>query len=285
MKQETRECIRLTDSRLVLRGPWVQNRYGFNNDTIEIGIYVISQSMLEIGEKWGDVLAILQVKIPDSMNGANLPKVEIATNTKLWTKELIVAVEQVLRESCQIKGNEYGKLVVGDKGPHYKRTIEYAIKKLEIAFQNELELVLEDGRRLVGDLESDMNNCFEETLHVWGNVKDPATQRSERLLVFTAKDLHPFLWPGASKKPSWTKNKEIWCKKLELVVVSYLNLLASFASHPLNEQIAAIARNLSINSEWSVICHKVLQHLLSLPPESREDERIAKAFKLIEQVS
>ena len=286
-----KKYIELADGRQVRRGPWI-DKSGFwrmSERGFRIGVYAISEHMLQHGEQWGDVIILLEVEIPVNYSGTvKLPIIRV-TNKELWAKALTTEVVRVLRQSTRDqKALDYGKIRIIKQSGRYKKEIKYIVGKVSRVLEKEKELILPDGRRLVGDLGFTLDWSREtiahDDLHVWGNIKGPTTEETERTLLLTIKDLYHLLWPGSIKEPSWTKNKEVWCKKLEFVVVNYLNLLVDFASPPLKKQIRAIVSVLAGKSEWAVICHNVLQKLLSLNPEDREDEKITRALELIDEV-
>jgi hypothetical protein len=92
-------------------------------------------------------------------------------------------------------------------------------------------------------------------------------------------------WPEPEKQPYCVKHPEIWCKKLEFLVITYLNMLVAFSAHHFGKQIGAIAQKLTNQSEWSVMVHQLMQKLLTLDPDAREDERVRQIFELAEQLS
>ncbi|MBI5733631.1 MAG: hypothetical protein HY973_01665, partial [Candidatus Kerfeldbacteria bacterium] len=210
-----KKCI-LADGRIVIRGPWI-NRSGYylvSTHKFRIGIYAISQEMLQHNEKYGDNLDILEVGVPVGFCGnITLPKIQIL-NQELWTRDLLTEVIRVLRQS-----NEYSQ-----------RVTEYVAGKLSRMFEKEKELILKDNNRLVGDLDSSLgwgkgSSPGHEDLQIWGNIKNPQTGNTEKTNLLTINDLYILIWPGSTKTPTYVKNKEIWCKKLEFLVINYLNLL------------------------------------------------------------
>jgi len=266
-----KKYIKLADGREVRRGPWIdQSGFLLTQEKFRVGIYALDPATLVYrgGEKWGDSITILEVKIRANYGSVKLPEINIFEKG-LWTKDLTTEVIRVLRQS--------------DKD---KKVIGYVIAKLT---GKEKELILGDGRRLLGDLEFSLHSNRDAIAHndltVFGNIKDPKMGEMEKTTLFTIKYLYLFLWPGSDKRPTWTKNREIWCKKLEFVVINYLHLLVDFAVAPMNKQISEIARDLADKSEWAVVCHSVFQKLISLSPEVREDERIRQAVELIEEIS
>ncbi len=266
-----KEYIKLADGREVRRGPYIdQGGFLSIEGKFRVGIYALDPAMLLYrgGEKWGDSITILEVKIPANYHSVKLPDVNILEKG-LWTKDLTTEVIRVLRQS--------------DKD---KKAIGYVIAKLT---GKEKELILGDGRRLVGDLEFSLHSNSDTFVHddltVFGNIKDQKMGEMEKTTLFTIKYLYPFFWPGSDKRPTWTKNREVWCKKLEFVVINYLHLLVDFADAPLNKQISEIARDLADKSEWAVTCHSIFQKLIGLSSKVREDDRIKQAVELIEEVS
>jgi|GEM_PF-3751025 len=274
MKKE--ESIKLADGRIVLRGPWIDGTgYWKSEGRFNVRIYVISPAMLQHSEKYGDSIIILEVKIYLSYIGTiNLPEIKLM-NQELWTKDLVTQVARTLRQSKAASSQE----------------TEYVVAKLSRMFEKDKELILGDGRRLVGDLQFNLESDKEssaghENLQVWGNVKDPKTEGVERINLFTVKHLFTLSWPYTSRQtPTYVKNKEVWCKKLEFLVINYLNLLVGFATQPLEEQMAKIVTNLVSHSEWAVICQAVFQKLLSFDPDLKDDQRVAQALELINEVS
>lgn len=144
-----RKYVELANGRQVRRGPWFERN--------EVGIYVISETMLqEHGKQWGDCITILEIKIPaDYFIGTlALPEIKII-NKELWTEDLLAEVVRVLRQSTEDeKMLDHGETrVLCEKSSAYKKSIEYIITKLSGMFKEEKKLILEDGRRLIGDLE------------------------------------------------------------------------------------------------------------------------------------
>lgn len=275
--KDKQEQIILADGCLVMGGPWINPNFmrSLGDGGFSVDISVIKPGLLKEEEKHPSVnyryrLHILDVKIATNYHTVSLPKIK-CFEEGLWTKDLAKAVAMAIKESRECSGR--------------RQMVDYVVGKITGRFEKEKEMPLNDGRILVGDLsfvsEWDEDELMgSEYLRVIGKIKEGSSGATENATLLTIKHLFHNRWPGPDKRVRSIKNKELWCKKLEILVISYLNMLADFNDNFFCEQIGKIAQSLTDRSEWSVAVHQLMQKLLILDSNARDDERVKQIFAL-----
>lgn len=257
--------IILTDGRELKMGPFVyQGGFSVGSGKFEVNI-----SVGRPGEekRWWKSIKIMEIEIPNNYFSIKVPEFK-KFEEELWTDELLAEVIEALKKSDS-----------------HKMVISYIVDKLTL---KKKELNLGNNLKLIGDLwfkTKSSEGCISELdLIIYGNIKNIETEKAKETILFIAKHLYPYYWPGSSRTPGYDKNKNIWCKKLEFVVINYLKLLTKFACSPIDRQILKIAGNLTNGTEWSRKCSYFMQELRNLDFDLRNDSRLKKAFSLINEV-
>ena len=251
--------IVLPDGREVRRGPWIERC--FEPGKFRIGIYVVKPGENERFNQ--ENVAILEGQVPRHHFGIQVPSLEIL-NEGLWCDDLRQAVIDVLRRS-----------------DFYKPAVGFIIAKL-ISDGNQSRLILDNGLVLVGNLY--FRTAFSD-LCILGDILDAAGQ-CKKTALFRILNLRQDFWPSLLPvNPGYDRNKKLWCKKLEGVVVSYVNSLLPFTKPPMDKQIQTVLGNLGSRSEWSKKCRLVYSSLVGIDFDHRNDPRLVEAFRLIDEVA
>ena len=262
-----KEKVILTDGREVVDGPWIQPHPSADNRGFRMGICVEQPGIADAHQRklCRENPTILEVKTPSTSRGIGLPSFQIFEQ-KLWTDELIRAVREKLRAENRTS----------------KNACEYVATNLAAAFQPPKELKLPDGSKLLGDLGYTCS--WQDDLQITGNIRDNAGGISS-VTVFSATHIRWNGWPGAKPHPAGRKNEAIWCRGLEALVISYLELLARFSdSFFVVPQIERVLAELKHHSAWSATLRHLAALLTGLPPDRQDDPEIIQAIKALEEV-
>jgi len=256
------EKMFLTNGKEVLRGPWVHPTF-FNNE-IEVGVFVVSHEIEDpvMRERCGKAITILKINVPFVYYGIEVPCFQILEK-ELWTANLIKAVV------CLLQVEEA-----------YKTALGYVAANLAAAFKQPKELKLADGSRFIGDFDYSFN-AVGHTLEIIGNVKD-AMDIISKVTVLTVEGLDSMGWPHLRTQPTYRKNENFWCKGLDSLVTSYLEVLAKFSGREIALQIRDVIGHLCNHTEWSMRLRHLMAKLSTLPADRQEDPKIIEGMAMIE---
>jgi len=251
MKENTE--LKFADGRVIRKCPRVKKNY-LRGGRLGTAVDVVVGIDTDYAHRFDDELVAAEITVPATYHTVGLPRVEII-NKELWPKELVTEVIRRIKESYELRDNP--------------KALEYIVSKLTNAFKKEKEMELSDGHLLIGGLDYKFDykgtpSAGYENLFVLGNVKRLATGVIENMPLLTIKNLFTLGYSfGFRTDPSYENNKDVWCKKLEFLLISYLNLLAGFSGYDLNKQI--------VYFKWLSQLNVFIREIASLPSVARND--------------
>lgn len=225
----------------------------------------------------GHHVTILEISIPPIISGISLPSFQVLRQD-IWTVDLVRAVTKLLRDQTTSP-----------------QAFAYLAESLEANFSVPKELHLSDGSTLIGWLDysygyGDRPPRYE--LQVIGKISDGKgktidedLRRATPVTLLTISNLSSEPWPVPASPPHFEKNKAVWCKDLESLVIRYLRQLAMFADSFIAEQLTKMIAKIENDSDWAKSCRTVHKRLRQLSPKRQADPRIAEAIRLIATVS
>jgi len=195
-------------------------------------------------------ITILKCVVPKILHRITLPSFEVFFWDSLWNESLLEAVIKALKESRQAA---FG--YIADSLP------SFGLPK---------ELRLPNNSILIGRLKS--TNPYFGKMEISGFIRTPDGITSEQTL-FSIENLDECCSIYLTRAPFCKKNKSIWCKELEKLVIEHLKVLVKFCDKNLAKKLSTITARLEKNTIWIERVRRLDEALRRLNPEQRKNPR------------
>jgi hypothetical protein len=214
-------------------------------------------------------ITILKICIPTRI-GIAMPTLKILEE-QVWTQEILGLVISLLKDQAK-----------------QMPVFSHLANMLAEIFSQPKSLRLGDGRFLLGSLickyGRDEQQFSHWALKIMGMVSDAPDQAPVAEVLFTVGNLVDN-WSPIPHHPSIKKNRAVWCKGLESLVIPCLRQIWAFADAAIVQQLDKVIAKVENESEWARFCREVNSLLISIPFDRQQDLRIAQAVELISQVA